>query len=94
MKLNEAARIAADLKLKALSCLQEYVNGKGINESEILSALMSADALRLFKEVEDRAHGTPKQAVDHTSSDGSMTPQAPSEVSDKVVAALVAKLTE
>lgn len=74
MKLNEAARIAADLKLKALSCLQEYVNGEDINAAQILGALMSADALRLFKEVEDRAHGTPKQAVDHTSSDGSMTP--------------------
>jgi hypothetical protein len=32
--------------------------------------------LRLFKDSEDRAHGTPKAAVDHTSSDGSMTPQA------------------
>lgn len=31
---------------------------------------------------------------DHTSSDGSMTPQAPSEVSEAVVSALVDKLTD
>lgn len=32
--------------------------------SEVISVLMNADAVRLFKEVEDRAHGTPKQAVE------------------------------
>lgn len=31
--------------------------------------------LKLLKDVQDRAHGTPTQAVDHTSTDGSMTPQ-------------------
>lgn len=37
--------------------------------------LMNADSLRLLKDSEDRAHGTPKQAVDVTSSDGTMTPK-------------------
>ena len=36
--------------------------------------LMDAQALKLLKDVQDRAHGTPKQSVDNTSSDGSMTP--------------------
>lgn len=63
--LNKASRIASELKLKALSCLQEYVDTKE-SAGEILGALMSADAVRLFKEVEDRAHGTPAQSMKHT----------------------------
>lgn len=35
---------------------------------------LSADLIRVLKDSEDRAYGTPKQAVDHTSSDGSMSP--------------------
>ena len=35
---------------------------------------IEAGVLKLLKDVEDRAHGTPKQSVDNTSSDGSMTP--------------------
>lgn len=73
----EAAKIAAALKLKALSCLQEKVSGTGedkIDDNQLLAMLMNADALRLFKEVEDRAHGTPKQSVDVESPQGTMTP--------------------
>jgi hypothetical protein len=49
---------------------------------------IEAGVLKLLKDVEDRAHGTPKQSVDNTSSDGSMTPRA---TSDAVIAALKAK---
>lgn len=74
---SEAAKIAAELKLKALTCLQESVtaqDGEEINLNEVLAKLMNADALRMFKEVEDRAYGTSGQTVDVKSSDGSMSP--------------------
>ena len=74
---HEAAKIAAKLKLDALSCLQELV-AKETNSENIIALLMNGDALRMFKEVEDRAHGTPKQSVDNTSSDGSM--RLPTEI--------------
>jgi hypothetical protein len=49
---------------------------------------ITSDTLRLFKDSEDRAHGTPKAAIDHTSSDGSMTPQGldASKLSDAALA--------
>lgn len=67
--LNEAARIASDLKLKALSCLQEYASSKE-SPLDVIQALMNADAVRLFKEVEDRAHGTPKASTELTGPNG------------------------
>jgi hypothetical protein len=67
--LNEAARIAAELKLKALSSLQEFVQSVK-NAEDIVAALTSADVVRLFKEAEDRAHGTPKQSVEHAGENG------------------------
>ena len=67
--MNEAAKIAANLRLAALSCLQVKVDA-----GEDLLEYLDANILSLFKQSEDRAHGTPKQSVDNTSSDGSMTP--------------------
>ena len=67
--MNEAAKISANLRLAALSCLQ----GK-VDAGEDLLEYLDANILNLFKQSEDRAHGTPKQYVDSTSSDGSMTP--------------------
>lgn len=65
-----AAEKAAILRDKALSSIMEKVNaGHDVLE------LIDANTLKLFKDSEDRAHGTPKQAVDHTSSDGTMTPK-------------------
>ena len=41
-------------------------------------ALLKADTLKLLKDVQDRAHGTPKSSVDLSSEDGSMSPAASS----------------
>jgi len=59
----EAAKISAKLRLAALSCLQEKISEGPVND-ETLELLMSAGALKLFKDSEDRAHGTPRQAVE------------------------------
>lgn len=66
----EAAKIAAKLKLEALSCLQELVtnetDGEKLTKEDIISMLMNGDALRMFKEVEDRAYGTATQSINNT----------------------------
>ncbi len=64
--------MAARLRHRMISGLTERAD-EGGNAADLLTS----DVLRLLKDSEDRAHGTPKQAVDHTSSDGSMTPQIP-----------------
>lgn len=66
----EAARISAELRLKALSSLQDMVQNGEIPAHHVIDQA----TLKLFKDSEDRAHGTPPQSVDHTSSDRSMTP--------------------
>lgn len=65
----EAAEMAARLRHAALSRMMEK-----LDNGEDASDMINSDTLKLFKDSEDRAHGTPKQAVDHTSSDGTMTP--------------------
>lgn len=90
--MNEAAKIAANLTLKALSSLQERISqGEKLSEAD-LALLLSADTRGMIKEAQDRAHGTPRQAVDHTSSDRSMTPEKPADPA--ILEALVKKLTE
>ena len=71
----EAARISAELRLKVLSTLQERINKSedGALSDGDLGLLLNQHSLKLFKDSEDRAHGTPKQSVDHSSEDGSMT---------------------
>jgi hypothetical protein len=79
----ENATLAQQAKnrfLRALVALQAEQSTE-----EVLAGMTGADLLRLIKDAEDRAHGTPKQAVDVTSSDGSMTPKG---VPDDVRAAL------
>lgn len=66
----QAAEDAAELRARMLSIIKENTSG----DDNALLDMLNSDLLRLFKDSEDRAHGTPKQAVDHTSSDGSMTP--------------------
>ncbi len=64
--LHKSAKIASELTLKALSSLQDRVNqGETINLDD-LALLLSADVRGMIKEAQDRAHGSPKQAVDHT----------------------------
>lgn len=48
------------MRLQVLSSMQEKIN-LGADPMELLSG----DAIRLFKDSEDRAHGTPKQSVEH-----------------------------
>jgi hypothetical protein len=69
---TKAAAIAAKLKLKALSSLQDKV--EGLSGDEVIDLLMSPDALRMFKEVEDRAHGTPKATTEMSGADGGGIP--------------------
>ena len=63
---QEAAAISAKLRLAALSCLQEKVDAGQISD-ETLDLLINPATLKLFKDSEDRAHGTPAQSIDHTS---------------------------
>lgn len=90
----EAARIAAELRLKALSTLQDKMDKRKSITDDDLMLLLNPGTLKLFKDSEDRAHGTPAQSVNHTSDDGSMSPKAPADVSADVVSALVDKLTD
>lgn len=60
----EAAKIAANLKLKALSSLQELVDRGEMTELELIKIVSSTDVRGLIVEAENRAHGTPKQQVD------------------------------
>lgn len=68
----EAAEMSAKMRHKMLSEMMEKAESGQLDLEELLTPA----ALKLFKDSEDRAHGTPKQSVeaDHKSSDGSMTP--------------------
>lgn len=63
---HRAAEISAILRAAALSSLQEKVEA---GEISALDAINS-DMLRLFRDSEDRAHGTPKQSVEHAGEGG------------------------
>jgi hypothetical protein len=65
----ESALMSAEIRHAMLSSIKESMN----YGSDILDYLRG-DTLKLFKDSEDRAHGTPKQYVDSTSSDGTMSP--------------------
>ena len=62
----EAAEIAAGLRLAALRKLAERVAAGEVDADE----LVTSDNLRLFKDSEDRAHGTPKASVEATRAEG------------------------
>lgn len=61
----EAAEMAAKLRHAMLSSMQEKL-ARGADALE----LVSGDALRLFKDSEDRAHGTPKAISEITGEGG------------------------
>ena len=92
--MNKAAKIASALTLRALSSLQERVKGNRRLTDDELALLLSPEARNMIKEAQDRAHGTPKQSLDHTSGDGSMTPAAPIQVTSAVAKSLAKKLTD
>ena len=85
----EAALMSLKIRHAALSAMTEKLS----NMADA-SELITSDALRLMKDSEDRAHGTPKAQVDHTSSDGSMSPKPLdlSKMSDAALAELQAAM--
>lgn len=58
----KSAEIAAKMRLRALTVMQERVEAGEIDPLE----LVKGDFLKLFKDSEDRAHGTPKQSTEIT----------------------------
>lgn len=70
---DEAALMAARIRHAALSAMTEKLAKiaelPDADPDEVLK-LVSGDNLRLFKDSEDRAHGTPKAAVEHTGEGG------------------------
>lgn len=69
---RESAEMAARLRHAMLSSMQEKLSKitEGEEPSPDALNLLSADALRLFKDSEDRAHGTPRQSVEHAGEGG------------------------
>ncbi len=65
-----AAEISAKLREKILSELLEQVESDEIRVTE----LVDANTLKLFKDSEDRAHGTPKSTSEVTGRDGEPIP--------------------
>jgi hypothetical protein len=58
----EAAEMSARIRHRQLSVIAEKME-MGL---EPIEGMTAADLLRLMKDSEDRAHGTPKQSVEHT----------------------------
>ena len=68
----EAAEIAAKARLRLISIIGKAIDAVDDGSMTIEEAhkLFTADTLRLFKDSEDRAHGTARQAVEHTGENG------------------------
>ena len=79
--ISELARAHGSIAIEALA----YIATKGESESARVSA---ANALL------DRGYGKSVQAMDHTSSDGTMSPQPPETIDKALAEALAKKLTE
>ena len=60
----EAAEMAARARHKLLTVITEKLDGIP-DDVDDLTKILSSDMLRLFKDSEDRAHGTPMQSVKH-----------------------------
>jgi hypothetical protein len=69
------AELATQIRNRMLEALAEQMNEHPEKEA-IVEKLIKADILNLLKQAEDRGLGTPKQSVDLSSHDGTMTPQA------------------
>lgn len=89
----KAAEISAILREKALSELLEKVESEELKPSD----LIEPSVLKLFKDSEDRAHGTPKQSLDVESPNGTMTPQPAidaAKLSDSAMAEILDATTD
>ena len=80
-----AAEKAALVSEMLVNAVYETVKGA---DNETAREQIKGDVLTLLRNVQDRAHGSPKQQIDQTSSDGSMSPQ---NTSDAVLDALKRK---
>lgn len=58
---NETADLASRFRKSVLSSVMEKVDA-----GEDPMGLLTADVIRVLKDSEDRAHGTPKQSVEHS----------------------------
>jgi hypothetical protein len=70
--IMESADMAAKIMHRQLEAVVGMMNEHP--EKERIVEMISADIHRLVKDAIDRVEGTARQSVDHTSSDGSMTP--------------------
>lgn len=68
----EAAEMAAKIRHKLLSVITEKMSGAADAETsaEDVLKLLTPETLRLMKDSEDRAHGTPKASVEQSGPDG------------------------
>lgn len=69
----EAAEMAAKIRHAALSAMTEKLSKAAENpeaDPDAVLKLITSDNLRLFKDSEDRAHGTPKATTEVTSESG------------------------
>ena len=78
----EAAEMAARLRHSILSAMTEKLAA-----GDAADSLLTGDALRLFKDSEDRAHGTPKASAELSGPNG-----GPIETADRGAARLAAYL--
>lgn len=86
---RENAEAAARIRARLLHATEASLNERGTDEA---MALIEAAMLKLLKDSEDRGLGAPAQAIDHSSKDGSMSPNGVdlSRLSDDALAELVA----
>ena len=63
----ESGLMAAKLRHKMLTSMME----KGVDSESVLQFL-EANSLKLIKDADDRAQGTPKQSVDISNTDGTL----------------------
>jgi hypothetical protein len=77
-----AAELAAKVQLDLVEALSNVLDRAEGDEAKLVA--IKADVLKLIKDAQDRAFGTPKAALDLSSDDGSMSP--PSVVKIEAVA--------
>ena len=82
-----AAEAAAKVQAELVEALARVVGSAG-DDTEKMDHIRS-DVLKLLKDAQDRAFGTPKSSVDLSSEDGTMSPQK--ATSDAVLDALARK---
>ena len=69
-KIDEARDKAATVYLEMITALEKEISKKRAGKLDHIDPA----TLKLLKDIYDRSEGTPKQSVDHSSEDGSMSP--------------------